>query len=440
MSVRRVESPIQARAYIPCKVSVDEKKHLLHKAGIVGNFIRMKLFFPFKEGKVKEGLSSAQDFWEMPGADPEYHRKEAIHRHFNRYNQSIVIKVDGKEIRLKCLVIESKGCSKEGALNHLIVQGNTSNLDNNMPGLYPFLDSYMKQKEGNENLPPGRFIIFNHYDNMICKGERAKEERYLPGDMDEWGFLFKKTIESFTNEYGRFQLITAHSLGNIPIVAQLKHLKKEEFMKFFPDTLFLAKGPSSLYEVSKNVPFEFGCYPYGWFLLIGMVLYYLAKWTGWTLELDETLVDKLKTLPKTEDVVQRLYETNLIVSQVKDDHYFPGKAGLASSKKLDQINDIVNLYRVHFKIPPTRTTKKGGHNFNPGLIKKAFVEKQNLYHKGKKIVDHKTSKEVSENTEDHHLLLKDGENIIDAVLRSAWTTSLASRGSLANRVSDLKVA
>lgn len=437
MQVRSVVNAIKVRSSIECKVSDTEKTHLLHKTGKIANFIRMNLFFPFKQRRrEREGLTSAERFWETPRPDLEFPRKEAIQKHFNRYNQSIVIKVDGKEIRLKCVVIESKGCPKSGALNHLIVQGNTSTLDNNMPGIYPFLDSYMKQKQ-EKNLPHGRFIIFNHYNNTISKGNGAKEDAYFPGDMDEWGFLFKKAIESFTDQYGKFQLVAAHSLGNIPIVAHLKHLKDAEFKKLFPDTLFLAKGPSSLKEVSKNVPFEFGCYPWGWFFVIGAVLYLLAKLTGWTLELDETIVSKLKTLPKTSDFIKKLKETNLIISEVKHDHYFPGKASLCASKKLDQINEPINLYRISFDIPPTRTTKKWQHNYNPGLLQRDYVYQERLSSQGVQIVHHKNAKQVSENKKDHHMLLKHGKSLIDLVLQSSWKSSLASRSISAKRVTSL---
>lgn len=438
MPVCNIRNTISHRAPITCQVSDSEKTHILHQASRVGSFIRKNFFFPFNPQKrAKEELSSAQQFWETSRPDLEYPKKEAIRKHFDRYEQSI--EFEGG-IKLKCIVFESKGCQKKGVkvLNHLILQGNTSTLDNNWEGAYPFFHSYMEHKEKDKNLPPARFIMWNQYDNKIVKPGTTKEEMYLPGSMDEWTFLTKKLIESFTHKYGKFQLMAAHSLGTIPMVGQLKHWTEKEFKDFFPGTVFLAKGPSSLYEASKNVPFEFGCYPFGWVFILGAIMYFLAKATGWTLELDQTLVDFFNKLPQTADIKKKLNNTNLIISEVKHDYYFPKKASLAASEKLDQIKGS-NLYRVSFNPPLNRSTRKGQHSYNPRLLQRSYVYQEKLHSNGVRVVHHKNEKEVTENKKDHHMLLKEGKSLIDVVLESAWRGSLTGR-DLKRRVSRLNVA
>lgn len=412
---------IEGREPISCRLNASEQR-LLHRANAIGRFIRT-FFLPLDGAKKPSSrdLTSAQCFWETSKPDLDYPKKKEIQNAFYRYEQSIVIRCgNGKEIKMKCLIIETKGCPETGALNHLIVQANTSTLDNNMPAIYPYLDSYMKEKEENPELPHGRFVVFSHYDNTICLGAGKKEKKYLPGDINEWGFLFKKTIESLAEKYGRFQLIAAHSVGNMPVIAHLKHIKNEEFDRLFPDALFLSHGLSSLYEASKNVPHGLKWYPWGWcFFLIGAILYLVAKWVRWNISLDQTLVERLKELSQDKNIAEKLKKTNIIVSAVKHDHLFPGKATLFGSDLLEDCKDKVNLYGVQFDIPTTRTPKNGQHTYPLDRL-----QKKDIY------------REIPPT--DDTIRLRDGEHLVDAVMRSAHFPVVEQiRTSLKNRVKPL---
>jgi hypothetical protein len=238
--------------------------------------------------------------------------------------------------------------------------------------------------------------------------------------MDEWGFIFKKTIETFTESYGKFSSISAHSLGNMPILAQFKHYTAEDFERLFPKTLFLSKGQSSIYEGSKNVPFQLGIYPWGWLFLIAPLMYFFAKMTGWTFEFDESLVNYLKGLPKTPNNIELLKNTNIILTEVKHDYYFPGKASLCSSKKLDALEKTpLNMYRLSFNLPPTRSTKKGQHNYNLGGFQRQNLEKERLFEHGKEKHFAKKPKEVFYKQVHHHLFLRHGMTLTDLVISSA---------------------
>lgn len=324
--------------------------------------------------------------------------------------------------------METKDCGKdEDVLNHFLVRGNISTKTTDFSGVYPFLDAYVKQKQADPSLPPARFIVFNAYDHTVTRGQGNKQELFLPTNMDQWGLISKKAIESFTQEYGKFQLIAAHSLGNMPTVAHLKHVKDHEFGALFPDTLLLAKGPSSLWEVSKNVPFEWECYPWGHWLFVGIVLYFLSKCVGWTLELDETLIKRLTSLPQTEAIKKQLKNTTIVATAVKKDHYFPGNVALPASKKLDKLENCVNLYRLTFDIPPTVTPPKGQHNFNPGFLQKIYAIQEKLHFQGETILDHDSGKKILESKIDHPLMLKTGESLIDRVLCTSWESTLKNR-------------
>jgi hypothetical protein len=412
---------LKEKPKLSCRLHEDEKEHLFQKSNFIGNFIREKMLFPFHPQRAAPGhLSSAELFWETDFPDVHYPFKEAIKEHFDRFEQTIEIKKNGKTLKLKCLVIESKGNYDKNYFNtHLIVQGNTSDLKNNTPGIYPFLESHVKNSQKDPNIKPARFIIFNHYDNFIDLPQ-GQEKRYLPSNMDEWGFVFKKAIETFTTEYGKFSSISAHSLGNMPILAQLKHFKPEDFEKLFPKTLFLSKGASSIYEASKNVPFQMGIYPWGWFVLVAPIMYFFAKLTGWTFAFDAALVDFLKNLPKTKENIDLLKNVNIIVTEVKHDYYFPGKASLCSSKKLDELEkEPLNVYRLGFNLPPTRTTKRGQHNYNTGGFQRQHLEKERLFEHGEQKLFANKPKQVFYAQMQHHLFLKHGMTLTDLVMSSS---------------------
>ncbi len=407
-------------------LSKEECSHLFHRANFIGNFVRKTFFFQqAKNYHSQHHINRANatnnphtSFWSAEFPDLKYPKQSAIKEHFDVFDQYITLTVGQRTMKLKCRIIESKNCPKEGAFNHFLVQGTTSTLENNIHGIYPFLESYIKAKESGQTILPGRFVVFNHYDNKIQKTPEAQETPYLPGDMDEWSFMFKKALESLTNYYGKFQLASAHSLGNIPLIASLTHIKNEEFKQLFPTTLFLAHGPSSLREVSKNVPFQWGIYPRGWLYVVGAIMYFLAKWTGWTIELDETLVQKLKQIKKLDQ--SNLNKTNIIISKVKHDFFFPGKVSLAESKKLNQLQGITNLYRLSFDLHHSVLHRNGHHDCHSGTFQRLdLIKEKLLLENGEQVVNSSHPREIFNPPKSHPLMLQHGETLADTVVRSA---------------------
>lgn len=380
---------------------------------------------PHKTLLDREDWISTELFWSAPFGDLRYPRQQEVRENFERYNQKVVIQSEGKKIEMNCRVIETKGCPKTGCLNHILVQGNVSTLDNNMPGLYPLLETYLKEKERNPELPPARFIMVNHYGNKISYDTNAKDEDYYPENLDEWGLVFKKTIESLVNQYGELNLLAAHSLGNIPVVQHLNNLNDEEFLRLFPKTLFLAQGPSSLYEVSANVPASFEWYPWGRTFVIGWVVYYFFKWIGWDVKLDSTLVERLQRLPKNTETVEKLRRTNIVVTDVVHDFYFPGKASLCASDKLQELEGIVNISRMTFNPPLSWGIPRAQHNYNIGLLQRQDLVKEKLCYVGHEVVHLRDPKEIVNTELDLYCSLHHGESLVHAVMRSAWSESLS---------------
>jgi|GEM_PF-1416912 len=427
-----------------CPIQKEERKHLFHTAGFVNRIFRDRLIFPLmsrtdsfsRKILEREDWFSSDLFWNSEFIDLRYPRHHEVRSMFNRYDQEIVINEDGKEIKVKCRILETKGCPRgadEKVLNHLIVQGNVSTLNNNMPGVYPFLSSYLKNKELNPQLPHARFIVLTHYGHTIKDSrkdtgliskilkkwiyveEPLKETNYLPGDMEEWGFVFKKSLETLVNEYGSLDLLAAHSLGNIPVVAHLNHVKDEEFIKLFPKTLFLSQGPSSSYEISKNIPFQW--YPWGWCLGFGGAIYGFMKLVGWTLSLDQVLTNRLNKIAAKAEFSEKLKETNIVITEVDKDYYFPDKASLAASDVLEDFNEKINLYRLTFNPPLSWGCKRGQHNYNLGLLQRQDLMKEKLHINGNKTIHLENPKQIVEYEKDHPLFIKHGESIVDAVLR-----------------------
>ena len=374
----------------------DEQKYLFPKMNKlskkVSDFVKRVTLFVYdsqRASKKKNTYSSHELFWNTDVPDINYKMKAAVKNHFDRFEQVIEVENNGQKLQMKCLVFQSKGAQEKDCLNHLIVQGNTSTLDNNFPGIYPFLEGHVNQ----DNPPNARFVVFNHYDH------KKDDKTFLPSNMDEWGMMFKKGVEGLTGKFGRFQTMSAHSLGNMPIIAQFRHYKPEDFTNYFPDTLLLAKGPCSLYETSKNLPFSWGIYPWGWFFIVAPIMYFFAKLTGWTLELDETLVNYLKKvneLKKAGESQEQIFQkTKIVITEVKKDYYFPGKASLCQSEKLDELKETqISLHRLTFDIEPQLASKDFNHNYPPhGFQRQAMVSEKIT--KGEEILaDHQGQKTI----------------------------------------------
>jgi len=414
-------------------VSCEESGRLLPSPGLITR-IAQSIIFPLSAVwrachhilLKREHWVGKELFWTAPFEDLRYPKQKEVRDLFCRYNQKIILQVkEGEAIEVNCRIIETKGCPKTGVLNHVLVQGNASTLDNNMPGVYPLLEAYIKAQERGEQLPPARFILVNHYANSAISPEGEKE--YYPSDVHEWGFFFKKVLQEIVKEYGSLHLLLGHSLGTVPVVECFKHMSDEEMLELYPKTLFIAQGPSSLYEVSGNLPVAFQWYPWGRFFLIGWIAYQFFKWMGWDIQLDTALVQRFQAASHHELLSQKLRRSHIIITGVEHDVFFPGKASLCSSDQLDQLKGIVNLSRLLFNPPLSWGVPRAQHNYNIGWLQRQDLVKEKLDYIDDDQIDMNHPLEIVHSQHEHTYALQHGESVVDAVLRSAWPVPLADK-------------
>jgi hypothetical protein len=435
-----IADPIASKDPIYCSVSKEERGRLFQAASRISRFFQ-RYIFPLshvedavhKELLEREDWISTELFWSAPFNDLRYPKQKEVREGFDRYNQTVVIQSEGKKIEVNCRVIETKGCPKTGGLNHIIVHGNSSTLNNNMPGVYPFLETYLQEKAIHPDLPPARFIFVNHYGNTMSSYSGSPAEVYYPTTIDEWSVVFKKTLESFVDEYGQLHFLSAHSLGNLPVIEHLKNLGDEEFLRLFPRVLLLSNGPSSLYEVSANIPVWLEWYPWGRCFLIGWIFYYLFKAIGWNIELDKTLVDRIQRLPNNAETVEKLKKTKIFVTEVAHDVYFPGTASLCASDQLNRLEGVVHLSRMTFNPPLAWGIPRAQHNVYIGLLQRQDLIQEKRCNRGESVVHLKDPKTIISREVDQDCSLRHGESLPQAVLRSAWAEELASSSVALNR-------
>ncbi len=284
----------------------------------VGHFIRDAFYMPVPANPtanpvLKREEAFAAGFWDpsIP-LDPNYPLQEKIRKEFAVYDQPIKMQTaDGKLLEVPCRVIESK--KRDGQFhNYVHVLGNLSTISNNIASPYPYLAAYLDQKKSDPAVPPARFILISQY------GMRSDGVPFRPRTLDEAGLILKKALETLSENHGPIDQLVAMSLGSIIFASSLKHF---EDTAAIPKAIHFDRAPSSIKAASQNYTG-------------GSLLYLLSKATGWTVDIGQELAD----------FCQRNPDVPCIVSGVKDDFYFPGRAGLHEDEKikgLDQVKILI---------------------------------------------------------------------------------------------------
>ena len=113
--------------------------------------------------------------------------------------------------------IISKSCPKECVFNALFLPGSLSTLNNNLFAFYDFLVAHSKQEIDS----PARFFIFGYYE-MSIESESKPSAVYKPSSFEACGEVLKRTLDTLQEQFGKFNLISAHSAGCINLAALLK--------------------------------------------------------------------------------------------------------------------------------------------------------------------------------------------------------------------------
>ncbi len=312
----------------------------------LGGVIRDLFFFPLKPYLNHEQMKIEKlyysNFWDPQAAlDPNLQDHLAVRENFAVRDEVIQIASNGQRHAITCRIVESKegivdaSSVSEAApspnyrenglspkwFNFLQIPGNLTTIDNNVIGVYPFLSSYLAIKGENKTMPPARFIMITQYD--ICNlGDSGAPEAYLPESLDQAAMLLATTISSIQKKYGPTDQLLAHSIGCVFFSAALKYLTEESV----PQNIAFHCGPSSVSTVGNNF----------WFGKIPTKLVEICNWS----------VDVAKEIAAFYKKFSGSKEFSVVVSGVKQDHYFSGEANLCLaaeilSLKEEQLIDLL---------------------------------------------------------------------------------------------------
>jgi hypothetical protein len=304
--------------------------------------LRSRFFLPVTENlsanlqkQLKKEITYYQDFWDpTKPLDPSLDSHAEIREQFIQKQESAEITINNKKLEVGYTVIESKGASKEPK-NLVILLGNLSTLDNTIMYQYPFLDLYVKKAKEDPFITPFRLICISQY------ATKQTGKMYMAETLDESGQILTETLKALIQEKGPIKSIVAHSIGSIILASGLGHAKQE---KALPLDLYFDRGLSSVTHRSKL---------YG---LVGKCALPLAKAFGWYINPGKQIREHLSNRPN-----QTVY-----ISEVQEDHLFPGKCSLVQSRHLEK--EIPGIKKLSFDFPVQKHINMGHHGLHTGHL------------------------------------------------------------------------
>ncbi len=326
--------------------------HTTRKA--IGGAFRDMLFFPL-HSKAEQAQAVIEkrfgaDFWKTTAPlDLNYPYQDRIRKEFSVTNETIRIPVGDKEVALTYRMMLWKGNGNgHKPYNFVFIPGNFWTIESSISGVYPFLASYLLQKDQDKTLPPARFIVTTQYDIKL-RGAGDAETDYKPETIDEAGYILRETLRQLHEKWGKIDHLFAHSLGTILFARALKQMPAKE--DSLPTHLTLHCAPSSIHEKRKQY--------WG-----GILLLQLAKLGKWDFDV-ETEVVKLcqrEDRPKT-----------IILSGVKQDHHFSG-ANLVYRDAIGKLQERGALTVLKFDPHRGLTHQIGHHGMSCDKFHGGYVE------------------------------------------------------------------
>jgi hypothetical protein len=304
----------------------------------IGGYIRDNFFWALNSrtsaahrSMLEQEITFFRDFWDRNAPfSPRWPERHEIIDTFTKKETSLEVNTS-QRITVDCCSIELKGLeTSQPHYNFAIAMGNLSNIRNNITGVYPFIQAYLAKRREDPTTPPARFILISQYD--LKQGATP----YKPETIDQAGQILASTISSLHEKYGPIHQLVGHSLGAIVMGASLKHMNTSHL----PRNIYFDRGPSSIYEASKNK-------------LGGSILYQLARSSGWDIDLGKEIGDFCGSHPELPSIV---------ISGVKKDHHFPGYAALSQSPHILQLAAEGRLDVVEFDFPGQDLHEMAQHN------------------------------------------------------------------------------
>lgn len=335
---------------------------LTKKINVFGSLLRDTLFYPLsryltdarKDDRNYQLLQNEEAYYKrfwtrQEPLDLNLENADLIREKYVVKDQPVVVSHEnGKKIISVCRVIESKEC-EEGVFNLLLIPGNLSKLNNNIMPFYDLLVAHSKQ----ENLFPLRIFIFGHYE-MLIETESGQSFPYQPPTLDATGEVLKRTIECLKEKFGKIDLIRGHSLGCIALSALLKRSGPE----LLPTMLYFDRGPTSLYEASKNY----------WF---GALLNLIGKCSGLAFHVDYEIKSFFKRCNQLDSL--NVQKSGCLVTGAEEDCVFPGKSNLISSTILDKLQKKIKFAKWVFNPPGQQVHTRAHHDWRPMCFNKSYL-------------------------------------------------------------------
>ncbi len=326
----------------------------------LGGVIRDLFFFPLKPYLNHEQMKLERryfsDFWDPQAPlDPNLKDHLVVRENFAVRDEVFKITLNGQRHAITCRMIESKegvadpssvsevARPQENGLfpkwfNFLLIPGNLTTIDNNVIGMYPFLSSYLAIKNEHITLPPARFMMITQYD--ICRlGDGDAREEYLPESLDQAAMILASTISSLQKKYGQpLDELVAHSIGSVFFSAALKYMTAQSI----PRNITFHCGPSSVSTVGKNF----------WF---GRISAKLAEISNWSVDVAKEIAAFYKKFSESK-------KFSLVISGVKQDHYFSDGANLCSAAEILSLKEKNQIDLLLFDPPVQFFHNRAHHN------------------------------------------------------------------------------
>jgi hypothetical protein len=309
---------------------------------------------------MEEEKQYVQNFWDLNAPlNPHLSHQESIRNHFVWKKEKIHFQLGGKSLQLEYSLIEPKEEKNTPSKNFIYLPGNIVTHDNYVLGPYPFLSSYLDKREREKDLPPLRLFIISY--NSIY-GEDGR--KYYSKNIDEPGLILAKVLDILMQKEGPIDFISANSSGNVVLASSLKYLSSIDLL---PKKIHFDRSLSSIQEASHN------------FGLLQKIVFFLARFTNWNIDIGQEIFQHLSS---------RENQT-LLISAVKKDHLFSGKASLTLSPHIKALEDRGNAHTLTFDLICQHYHPRVHHMLNTGLLHEYdLINKENTpLQKGETMAD-----------------------------------------------------
>ena len=174
------------------------------------------------------------------------------------------------------------------------------------------------------------FILFSFYDNE--ETVLGTVRRWEPLTIRELSKAPLDILRALKAQGVEVDVLITQSLGNVTYDA-IKELSKED-QKIIPRKLVINRGLASVLKVALKLY----AFP------LSLILYRLARISGWNADPEQDLVDFLEKNPQSFNGTKR----EVVIIEAKKDHFFSGPGGLGHDLHEKLTKSGVSTFRGEF--------------------------------------------------------------------------------------------